>query len=150
VVLQWWGFIQQIVLGRPWGNNPAPDWLMVLLWLVFGFGLPLFFLYLRLVVTVTDESIDIHFRPLTRRTIPMADVTQVEARTYAALREYGGWGIRGWGGKRAYNVSGDRGVELTLADGRKVMIGSQRADDLAQAIAAEWGRRTTSDVATDA
>ena len=122
---------------------------MVLLWLVFGFGLPLFFLYLRLVVTVTDESIDIHFRPLTRRTIPMADVTQVEARTYAALREYGGWGIRGWGGKRAYNVSGDRGVELTLADGRKVMIGSQRADDLAQAIAAERGRRT-SDAATDA
>ena len=62
VALQWWGFIQQIVLGQPWGNRPAPDWMMVLLWLVFGIGLPLFFLYLRLVVTVTDESIDIHFR----------------------------------------------------------------------------------------
>jgi hypothetical protein len=139
VALQWWGFIQQIVLGQPWGNNPAPDWMMVLLWLVIGIGLPLFFLYLRLIVTVSDEAIDIRFRPLTRRTIPMADVTHVEARTYAALREYGGWGIRGWGGKRAYNVSGDRGVELTLADGRKVMIGCQRADDLAQAIAAARG-----------
>ena len=34
----------------------------------------------------------------------------------------------------AYNVSGDKGVELTLADGRKVMIGSQKAEELALAI----------------
>jgi hypothetical protein len=134
--LQWWGFIQQIVLGQPWGTNPAPDWMMVLLWLLIGIGMPLFFLYLRLIVVVTDEAIDIQFRPLTRRSIPVTDVTHVEARTYAPLREYGGWGIRGIGGKRAYNVSGKRGVELTLVDGRKVMIGSQRAGELAEAIGA--------------
>ena len=133
--LQWWGFVQQIVLGQPWGTNPAPDWMMVLLWLLIGIGMPLFFLYLRLIVTVTDEAINICFRPLTRRTIAIADITHFEARSYAPLREYGGWGIRGWGGKRAYNVSGKRGVELTLADGRKVMIGSLRADELAEAVA---------------
>ena len=134
--LQWWGFVQQIVLGQPWGDNPAPDWMMVLLWLLIGIGLPLFFVYLKLVITVTDEAIVIHYRPLTRRTIQIADVAHVEARTYSPLREYGGWGIRGMGSKRAYNVSGDRGVELTLEDGRKVLIGSQRADALADAIAA--------------
>ena len=64
----------------------------------------------------------------------MTEIVRLEARTYSALREYGGWGIRGWGGKRAYNVSGNRGVELTLKDGHKVMIGSQRAEDLARAI----------------
>jgi hypothetical protein len=136
VALQWWGFVQQILLGQPWGDRPAPDWMMVLLWLVFGIGLPLFFLYLRLVVTVTDSYVEIHFRPLTRRTIPIAKVSHVEARNYAPLREYGGWGIRGLGGNRAYNVSGDRGVTLVLTDGRKVLIGSQRADELAQAIVA--------------
>jgi hypothetical protein len=134
--LQWWGFVQQILLGQPWGDRPAPNWMMVLLWLAFGIGMPFFFLYLRLVVTVTDTAIDIHFRPLTRRTIPVADVTHVEARTYAPLREYGGWGIRGLGSNRAYNFSGDRGVELTLFDGRKILIGSQRAKELARAIAA--------------
>ena len=134
--LQWWGFVQQIVLGQPWGDNPAPDWMMVLLWLLIGIGLPLFFVYLKLVITVTDEAIVIHYRPLTRRTIQIADVAHVEARTYSPLREYGGWGIRGLGSKKAYNVSGDRGVELTLEDGRKVLIGSQRADALADAIAA--------------
>jgi hypothetical protein len=29
--LQWWGFLQQIILGQPWGDRPAPDWMMVLL-----------------------------------------------------------------------------------------------------------------------
>ena len=139
VVLQWWGFVQQIVLGQPWGTKPARDWLMVLLWLLIGIGLPVFFHRLRLIVTVTDNSVDIHFRPLTRRTIPIADVTHVEARTYSPLREYGGWGIRGLGGSKAYNVSGNRGVELTLKDGEKVMIGSQRADDLSHAIAIAQG-----------
>ena len=51
------------------------------------------------------------------------------------IREYGGWGIRGFRSKRAYNVTGDRGVELTLVDGRKVGIGSRRAGELADAIA---------------
>ena len=139
--VQWWGFVQQIVLGQPWGNRPAPDWMMVLLWLFTGIGLPAFFLYLRLIVTVTDQAIEIHFRPLTRRTIPMAEVTHAEARTYSPLREYGGWGIRGVGGRRAYHVSGNRGVELTLMDGRKVMIDSRRAEDLARAIAATRGHR---------
>ena len=40
----------------------------------------------------------------------------------------------------AYNVSGDRGVELTLKDGRRVMLGSQRADELAAVIEAERRR----------
>jgi hypothetical protein len=132
--LQWWGFVQQILLGQPWGDRPAPDWMMILLWLAFGIGMPLFFLYLRLIVTVTEETVDIHYRPLTRRTIPVADLTRVEARTYSPLREYGGWGIRGLGSNRAYNVRGDQGVELTLLDGRKVLIGSQKAEELALAI----------------
>lgn len=140
VVVQWWGFVHQIVRGKPWGNRPAPDWMMVILWLLFGIGLPLLFLYVKLTVTVTDDAVDIRFRPLARRTIPISDIAQAEACTYSPLREYGGWGIRaGRGGKRAYNVSGDRGVELTLTDGRKVMIGSQRPDELAQAIAAARG-----------
>lgn len=69
----------------------------------------------------------------------MSEIAHFEARTYSPLREYGGWGIRGFGSNRAYNVSGNHGVELVLKDGRKVLIGSQRADDLALAIAAAKG-----------
>lgn len=132
--VQWWGFIQQIVLGQPWGNNPAPDWMMWLVWLLFGIGLPLFFYKLALVVTVTPEHINISYRPLTKRIIPLADVESVEVRTYKAFREYGGYGLRGTPRNLAYNVSGNQGVALTLADSHKVMIGSQKAAELALAI----------------
>ncbi len=46
-------------------------------------------------------------------------------------------GIR-WAGKgrMAYNVSGNKGVEIALADGHSVMVGSQRPDELAEAIRA--------------
>ncbi len=57
------------------------------------------------------------------------------------MKEYGGWGVKGWSkDKMAYNVSGDRGVELTLKDGRRIMLGSQRAEELAGAIEAARGR----------
>ena len=133
-VLGWWGFLQQIVLGHPWGMNPGPDWAIILAWLLTGIGLPLFFLYGKLVVTVSGESVEIYFRPLTRRVIPIDNIARFKARIYSPIGEYGGWGLRGLGKNRAYNISGNRGVELVLKDGRIIMIGSQRAEELAQAI----------------
>lgn len=138
--LQWWGFFQQIVLGQPWGNNPAPNWMMWLFWVLFGIGLPLLFLALRLNVEVTPEHIAIGYRPLTKRVIPLTQVERVEARTYKALRDYGGYGLRGTPRNTAYNVSGNQGVALTLSDGRQVLIGSQRPSELALAI--DSARRT--------
>jgi hypothetical protein len=133
--LIWWGFVRQIILGEPWGDDPAPDWMMVIVWLVVGIGLPFFFFgYMRLIVTVSSDAVIVNFRPFTRRVLPLTDIVAFEARDYRPIREYGGWGIRGYGNRRAYNVSGDRGVDLKLIDDREVMIGSQRADELERAI----------------
>ncbi len=35
---------------------------------------------------------------------------------------------------KAYNVSGNRGVQLKLSSGKGLLIGSQRPEELAQAI----------------
>lgn len=136
--LVWWTFIRQIWLGEPMGDNPAPDWAVWLLWVVIGLALPYFFLRARLVIEVTSEEVAIRFFPLSRRRIPLTDVQASEVRKYNAVKEYGGWGIKGWTSKNvAYNVSGDTGVQLTLHDGRKVMLGSQRAEELAGVIEAQ-------------
>ena len=133
--LSWWTFVRQILLGKPVGENPAPDWGAWLLWLLIGLGLPLLFLSLRLVLELTSDQIVIRFRPLHRRVIRLAEIERLEVRTYSAVKEYGGWGVKGWSRNNvAYNVSGNRGVELTLHDGRRVMLGSQRPDELAAAI----------------
>lgn len=134
VLLMWGTFIQQIGRGRPVGNNPMSDWGVWVLWLLLGIGLPVVFSRARMETTVYPDRIDIHLWPLARRIIPAADIASVAARDYRPLREYGGWGIRGFGSNRAYNVSGDQGVELALTNGNRVLIGSQRPEALATAI----------------
>jgi len=65
------------------------------------------------------------------------DLSECYARTYKPIREYGGWGIRcGFrkGSGRAYNMKGNQGVQLIFKDGRKLLIGSQKPDELAEAI----------------
>src|SRR5260370_10385317 len=92
-------------------------------------------LFLELHVTVQDVGVRIRMLPFANRTIAPAQIARWEARTYRPIREYGGWGVRFGPRGRAYNVSGNRGVEITLANGKRVLIGSQRSDDLAAAIA---------------
>ena len=139
--LMWWAFFQQIIRGRSWGTTPAPNWLIWLMWPVFGLGLPALFHTMTLIVEVRPSRVEIRYRPFVNRSIALSDIEQVTARTYKPIEEYGGWGIRGWSGQRiAYNVSGDQGVELLLRDGRSVMIGSQQPETLALAITAQMGR----------
>ncbi len=132
--LQWWIFYMQIVRGIPVGNNPGSNLLVFIIWLIFGIGFPIFFFRLHMVVEVIPGAVNICFRPFVNRQILAEQIVRVESRTYQPIGEFGGWGIRGWGDRVAYNVRGNAGVELTLIDGRRVLIGTQRADELAGAI----------------
>ena len=131
----WWAFIQQILMGRSFGDNPAPNWAVALIWVIIGLGLPLTFEALKLVVEVRNEEVLVRFRPMHTRSIPISAIAEVEARKYNAVKEYGGWGIKGWSGKKiAYNVKGSWGVDLVLTDGRRILIGTQKPQELAAAI----------------
>ena len=101
-------------------------------------GLLLLWFYLiHLVTEVYDDEIKVQFVGMWRaKHIPIRDVQRVEAVTYRPIREYGGWGMRMGASGWAYNASGNRGVRLQFAGGRDFLIGSQRAEELAQAIQA--------------
>jgi hypothetical protein len=138
----WAAFVVQIIMGIPFGNNPGPDGLVWGIFIVIGIILPWFMFSLRLETTVTATHLHIRFFPLLRRTIELRDIVTVEACTYRPLAEYGGWGIR-WSPANgmAYNVSGNHGVRLALRDGKKLLIGSQRAEELASTINARVSRQ---------
>ena len=91
-----WGFAQQVVFGVPFGNNPAPDWLLVLIAVLVGVGLPVLMLTATLTTEVRAGAVRVRFSPfhLRWRKFPLAELASHEARTYRPLREYGGWGIR--------------------------------------------------------
>lgn len=126
----WYGFVRQVILGLPFGDRPGSDTTMTFLWLAFGIGLPLFFHALRLVVSVDRDGVRYRFVPLNLapNVIRPGDVRSYGPRTYSALREYGGWGIRYGRQGRAYTVSGDQGVQFELADGQRILIGTQQPE----------------------
>lgn len=135
------GIYQQLVLGQPFGNRPVTNTHLVEIFtgvlLLHTLVIALFW-YARLDVEVTREVVSVRFRPfhLRPRRIPLKDIADARAREYSALGEYGGWGIRMGMHGFAYNVSGDQGVQLTLANGKRILIGSQKSEELEAAILA--------------
>lgn len=129
----WW---MQIVLRRPTGGDEMPDWGVWLLWLGTGVLLPLLFASMRLITVVKHDGLYIRFVPFHWKwvKIPLHEVRSVKARQYNPLLEYGGWGIRYGRRGKAYNVSGNWGVELEFTKGHTLLIGSQRAEELERAI----------------
>jgi len=118
-----WGILEGYVRG--WALV-GPVVLVLISWLFYK---------LELTVMVMGSELVIRFPPLTNRVIRLAKVRACEARTYRPIREYGGWGVRcGRKGDRAYNVRGNRGVQVELSSGESILIGSQRADELASVI----------------
>jgi hypothetical protein len=136
IAMMWYGFFEQIVSGRPFGNNPGPDWLIWVTWLLAGIGLPVFLFVARVIVTVSEDEIIIRWFPLWTRRVPLSDVEQCEVRKYNPILDYGGWGIRYAGKDRgwAYTLSGNHGVFVRTASGKNVMIGSETPQRLAAAI----------------
>ena len=90
--------------------------------------------WMRLTVEVRDDGIHVRFPPFVRRVITYDEIASYEPRTYRPIREFGGWGLR-WGlGGQAYNVKGNRGVQLVFTNGKRLLIGSQRPEEFAAAI----------------
>jgi hypothetical protein len=72
-----------------------------------------------------------HFKPLF---FNWSEIDYFELRKYNPLNEYGGWGIKGTKKNRAYNVSGDMGLQLTLKSGRKILVGTVNPQKLEVAL----------------
>ena len=130
-----WAIFQQLVMGSPFGNNPAPDYVLVLLVVIVG-GIPLFMYCTGLDTEVRDCGVRICFRPFHRKWVVFGfeNIQNADTHTYSALKDYGGWGIRYGRKGKAYNVSGNEGVLLTLQDGNNVLIGSKNHQVLCSAI----------------
>lgn len=110
--------------------------------IVLGICLPvilcIFFWMIKLVTEVRLDGLYVCFFPCHFRfqKIPVEDIQEYYARTYRPIREYGGWGIRYSLGfkSKAYNMTGNQGVQLIFTNGRKLLIGSRRPDELVNAI----------------
>jgi len=145
ILITGFGVWRQVLHGLPFGDRPSSDAGLIFgfaLTLVVGLGVILLIAKSRLDVAVSDDEIFIRFRPfhLNGRHIAMRDVAEARMRVYRPILEYGGWGIRMGFNGMAYNVSGNEGVQLVLANGSRVLIGSQRSRELEAAITSSRNR----------
>jgi hypothetical protein len=130
----WWAFFKQVVFSRPVGQEPIPDWLAWVLAFVFGFGLPALGWAIRLITEVRPGLVWVRLSPFRGIRIAVKEIERAFTREYSDIREYGGWGVRVNRFGRAYNAYGNQGVQLELVKGRRILIGSQRPDELLTAI----------------
>lgn len=92
------------------------------------------FYLIRLETIIKPDGIYYRFFPfqIKLKKILWADVSHIYIRKYNPIMEYGGWGLR-YGFLRsgkAYNVSGNYGLQLIFTDKKRFLIGTQKADEI--------------------
>lgn len=126
-----YGCVQQLFYKIPFGDNTMSDSGLIFSTVAISSISVLFFVF-RLETNITEEAIYLRFFPLhlKYRKYLWTDIETAEVRTYKPILEYGGYGIRGFGNNRAFNIAGKTGLQLVFKDGRKLLIGTQKANQL--------------------
>lgn len=134
--IMWYWFIQQIIFGIPFGTNTASDGFTIVIWAIFGVGLPFFtFVIVRFIIEVRNDGIYIRFFPFKYKPFPLKDINSYESIEYDSIKQFGGWEYRlNHFNETAYNMSGKRGVKVELNNKKVIMIGTERPGELVAAL----------------
>ncbi len=136
VGLSIYAVVQLLLLDEPLGENLAANVSVLAVAFTVGIGLPALIFFSHLVTEVRRDGVYYHYLPFNLRPkkISLEQIKGYQATTHNPIKEFGGWGIRLWSKGKADNERGNRGVQLELNNGARILIGSQRAEDLAKAI----------------
>ena len=63
---------------------------------------------------------------------PWRDIQKVYIRSYSPILEYGGWGLRFgfFGNGKAYNISGNMGLQIVFKNQKKLLIGTKKSEEM--------------------
>ncbi|MBA4277534.1 hypothetical protein [Flavobacterium sp.] len=131
------GLFKQVIGGQQFGDKPMSN-VGLIVTTVLTIVLTILFVNFRLDTTITKDGIYVRFFPfhLKFKHYSWDSLTKSYVRQYSPLTEYGGWGLRlGLFGKgTAYNVSGDKGLQLEFTDKKKLLIGTNKPDELTETL----------------
>ena len=131
------GAIKQIIGGQQFGDKPMSNE-GLLIATILTILLTLLFASSRLETQVKNDGIYVRFFPfiISFKYYPWDKISKSFVRKYRPLSEYGGWGLRFsfFGKGTAYNVSGDMGLQLVFNDQKKLLVGTKKPEELAEAL----------------
>ena len=124
---------KQVISGHQFGTKPMSNTaLLTTTGAVIIFTI--LFISLRLETRIKTDGIYVKFFPvqLSYRRYNWSSISKLFVRQYNALGEYGGRGFR-WsvfGKGKALNVSGNKGLQIEFSDNRKLLIGTNKPEEL--------------------
>ena len=128
-----YGMISQVYLGHTFGNRPMSNTGLVIATLTMLL-IPTLFLLLRLDTAIKQDGIYYRFLPFqfAYKRISWDRISKCFVREYNPIIEYGGWGLRiGLFGKgQAFNVSGNKGLQLIYDNGKRFLLGTQKPEEI--------------------
>ena len=138
-----YGLYQQFYLGKPFGDNPASNELLLVFSCIPAL-LILFFAVLRLDTKVDAEGVHYRFFPfqIKYKLKRWDELEKAYVREYKPIYEYGGWGIRGWGKNKARNVSGNMGLQLEMKNGDRLLLGTQKGEEMKKVVTLFFGTKS--------
>lgn len=93
--------------------------------------------FFKLKTKIDEKGIHYQFFPIhfSLKTISWSEIKNVHIRKYDAISEYGGWGYKKgvlWkkDSGTSINVAGDTGIQIELKNGKKILIGTQKKNDI--------------------
>ncbi len=132
-----YGVYQQVISGQQFGDKPMDDYSLLT---VTGLSLlfTIIFFNLRLDTRIQKDGIYFRFFPihLSYRHYSWDNIDKSFVRQYNPVLEYGGWGLRlGLFGKgKAFNVSGNKGIQIVFTNGKKVLLGTNKPEEAEEAL----------------
>lgn len=131
------GVFRQVICEQQFGDKPMSN-IGLLITTGLTIALTLLFINSRLDTTIKRNGIYVRFFPfhLKFKHYTWDSLTKSFVRQYSPLSEYGGWGLRlGLFGKgTAFNVSGDKGLQLEFTDNKKLLIGTNKPEELTETL----------------
>lgn len=129
-------FIKHVVLGHPFQGEEAPatDFTVKLITIL---AVIVVFLLLKLTTRADDTGLHyqlfpLHFKP---KTLLWEEIEGCQLTDIADARGFSAWGLSFIGKKNpSYILVGSKAVEITLRSGKKLLLGSPRAEELVEII----------------
>lgn len=120
-------------------NGNIGEQISALSGLIFIALVCILFTVLKLKTRVDEIGIHYKFSPFQRsyKTFNYNSISKCYIRNYNAISEYGGWGLKisffGKNGK-SFTTKGNIGLQLKLKNGKKILIGTQKKEELQRVI----------------
>lgn len=93
----------------------------------------LFLISIRLDTQIKEDGVYVRFFPISLKygKYSWRMLDKIFVRKYSPVFEYGGWGIRGITNRnRAFNIRGNQGIQLVKKNGNKLLIGTQKPEEV--------------------